>query len=291
MILLAGATGQLGSAVYNALKKEYGTNFKCLDINADKLETYKNEGIPVFCNDLSDIEEIKKILQDVDSVISVVGLQRETETLTHMDVDYGRNKNLLQAALKTGVRHFAYVSALQTREDAPRNVHKAKWLMEEELKKSGMDYTIFRPSGFFTDFIHYFGKKCKHSNSFTLIGSGNMKIQPISIDDLAMCLVMSSKTPAAKNKIFVIGGPEVMTLNELIEYYAEFFSKRIKIRHIPMGLMKFFAALTFDKVISRDFLKRLETDSICNVMAVKETFKINFTSLRDYIRNFDWSKI
>jgi len=291
MILLAGAAGQLGSAVYKVLKKEHGTQFRCLDIKSEKLGQYKEEGIEIFEIDLAKGEGIEDALKDVKAVISVVGLQRESEETTHMDVDFGGNKNLLTAAINAGVKHFSYVSALQTAKDAPRNVHKAKWLMEEELRKSPIKYTIFRPSGFFTDFIYYFGKKCKEGNTYTSIGDGKMKIQPINIDELAYCLVKAHETPPSYNKVFTVGGPEVITLNELIEFYAEFFNKKIKIRHIPMGLMKFFATITFNKIISNDFLKRLETDSVCDITEIKSAFQIEFTSLKDYIRAFDWSKV
>jgi len=291
MILLAGGAGQLGSAVYRVLRKEYDTDFRCLDIKSEKLNEYRKDGVEVFEINLSKGKGIAEALKGVKAVISVVGLQRESETVTYMDVDYGGNKNLLYASKEAGVEHFSYVSALQTAENAPRKVHRAKWLMEEELRKSGMNHTIFRPSGFFSDFIYYFGKKCKDGNTFTIIGDGNMKIQPINIDELALCLVKSHQTPGAFNKVFTAGGPEVITLNELIEFYAEFFRKEIKIRHIPMGLMKFFATITFNKVISKDFLTRLETDSICDISEIKSAFGIEFTSLKDYIRKFDWSKV
>ncbi|RMF92709.1 MAG: NAD-dependent epimerase/dehydratase family protein [Candidatus Schekmanbacteria bacterium] len=291
MILLAGAAGQLGSAVYRVLRKEYGTDFRCIDIKSDKLEAYKQEGVETFAIDLAKGEGLDEPLKGVKAVISVVGLQKETPELTYMDVDYGANKNLLDASIKEGVEHFSYVSALQTAKDAPRKVHRAKWLMEEELRKSPIKYTIFRPSGFFTDFIYYFGKKCKEEDTFTIIGDGNMKIQPINIDELAYCLVKAHQTPAAYNKVFPVGGPEVITLNELIEFYAMFFNKEIKIRHIPMWLMKFLATITFNKLISKDFLVRLETDSVCDISEIKEAFQIEFTSLKDYIRNFDWSKV
>lgn len=291
MILLAGAAGQLGSAVYKVLKKEHGTQFRCIDIKSEKLEQYKKEGIETFEINLAKGDGLEEALKGVKAVISVVGLQRESEDVTYMDVDYGGNKNLLNASIDAGIEHFSYVSALQTAKDAPRKVHRAKWMMEEELRKSPIKYTIFRPSGFATDFIYYFGKKCKEENTFTFMGDGNMKIQPINVDELAYCLVKAYKTPASYNKVFTVGGPEVITLNELIEFYAEFFNKKIKIRHIPMGLMKFLATISFNKIISKDFLTRLETDSVCDISEIKSAFQIEFTSLKDYIRKFDWTKI
>jgi len=65
----------------------------------------------------------------------------------------------------------------------------------------------------------------------------------------------------------------------------------MKIRHIPMGLMEFLATVTGGKIMSRDFLLRLKTDSICDSKEVREATGVEFTSLKDYIKKFDWSKI
>jgi len=290
MILLAGAAGTLGGAVVNALKNE-NLKFRCLDLKEDKLKEYEKNGIEIICGNLSDRDTIGKALQGVKTVISVVGLQKENEEVKYMDVDFKGNRNLMEASKRLGAEQFIYVSALGTSPDAKRKVHQAKWLMEEALRNSGLKYTIFRPSGFFSDFVFYFGKQCKEKNSFTLIGSGEMKVQPIHIDDLAKCIVKSIGNPKAFNKVFPIGGPDRMTLNELIEFYGEFFGKKIKIRHVPMGLMEFLATVTGGKIMSRDFLLRLKTDSICDSREVRETTGVEFTSLKDYIKKFDWSKI
>ena len=206
MILLAGAAGTLGSAVVNALKNE-NLKFRCLDINAEKLKEYEKQGIEIVCGSLTERETIDRVLQGVKTVISVVGLQRETKTIKYMDVDFNGNRNLMEASKRSGAEQFIYVSALGTSPEAKRKVHQAKWLMEEALCSSGLKYTIFRPSGFFSDFVSYFGKQCKEKNTFILIGSGEMKVQPIHIDDLAKCIVRSIGNEKAFNKVFPAGGP------------------------------------------------------------------------------------
>ena len=118
-----------------------------------------------------------------------------------------------------------------------------------------------------------------------------MKVQPVHIDDLAKCIVKSIGNEKAFNKVFPAGGPDRMTLNELIGFYGEFFWKKIKIRHIPMGLLEFLATITGGKPISKDFLLRLKTDSICDSKELKEATGVEFTSLKDYIRKIDWSKV
>src|SRR3972149_7896607 len=207
-----------------------------------------------------------------------------------MDLDFKGNRNLMEAAKRLGAEQFIYVSALGTSPEAKRKVHQAKWLMEEALRSSGLKYTIFRPSGFFSDFVSYFGRQCKRKNTFTLIGSGEMKVQPIHIDDLAKCIVKSIGNEKAFNKVFSAGGPDRLTLNGLIAFYGEFFGKKIKIRHIPMGLLEFLATITGGKPISKDFLLRLKTDSICDSKELKEATGVEFTSLKEFIKKIDWSK-
>lgn len=283
MILLAGAAGMLGSAVCRALKKD-NLKFIAIDVNADKLKNLESLAEKTMVCDLSKKENLKDILKGVKTVISTVGLQRESEKVTYMDVDFQGNKNLLDAAKANGAEQFIYVSALATKENAPRKVHQAKWLMECALRDSGMNYTIFRPSGFMTDYIWYFGKEMKVKDTFEILGDGGMKVQPIHIDDLGTCIVKAAGNKKAYNKIFPIGGPEAMTLNQILDFYQDFFNRKVNIVRTPLEEAE-------KRGMPKDFLLRMKTDSICDITDVKNTFGLKFRSLKECVKEVDWSKV
>ena len=78
MILLAGAAGMLGSAVCRALKKD-NLKFIAIDVNAEKLKNIESLATKTVVCDLSKKEDLKDILKGVETVISTVGLQRESD--------------------------------------------------------------------------------------------------------------------------------------------------------------------------------------------------------------------
>ena len=283
MILLAGAAGTLGSAVARALKKE-NQKFIAIDVNSEKLKAIEGLAEKTAVCDMSKKESLSGILKEVKTVISTVGLQRESENVTYMDVDFQGNKNLLDAAKANGAEQFIYVSALATKKDAPRKVHQAKWLMECALKDSGMTYTIFRPSGFMSDYIWYFGKEMKTKDTFEIMGDGEMRVQPIHIDDLGTCIAKAIGNKKASNKIFPIGGPEAISLNQILDFYQEFFKRQVKIIRTPLEEAE-------KRGIPKDFLLRMKTDSVCDITDVKNAFGLKFRSLKDCVREVDWSKV
>lgn len=109
-VLVGGATGYLGKYLLAALKKQ-GYSSIALARNLKKLP--KNAADTFIQAEVTQAETLKGICQNVDIVISTVGITRQKDGLTYMDVDYQANANLLEEALRSGVKKFIYVSLLK----------------------------------------------------------------------------------------------------------------------------------------------------------------------------------
>ena len=107
--------------------------------------------------------------------------------------------------------------------------------MEQESIGSGLEYTIFRPSFVFGrgGALPTFMKQVRYSPVVTVIGSGEPRIQPIWIDDVAAHFARALDTPAAANKTFEIGGPDIVTWDELYRTIAKVLGKRRGLAHVP----------------------------------------------------------
>ncbi len=109
-VLLAGATGYLGRFITQELiDRGYETkivvrNKEKVKLNAPNLEIIEAQ--------VTKPESIKNICKNVDIVISTVGITRQKDGLTYMDVDYQANANLIDEAKKSGVKKFIYISVL-----------------------------------------------------------------------------------------------------------------------------------------------------------------------------------
>jgi nucleoside-diphosphate-sugar epimerase len=114
---------------------------------------------------------------------------------------------------------------------------QAKVRFEEELKKSGLDYSIVYPNGFFSDMLEYL-RMAKKGRGY-VFGSGENKINPIHGQDLAEVCV---KAATCDDKEINIGGPDILTHNEILTLAFNSFNKRTKISGIPIWIRNFLLA-------------------------------------------------
>ncbi len=230
-VLIAGATGYLGQyLVQEARKRGYWT--RALTRDAQKLEHLREYVDDVFVGQVTDQGSISRICQDIDLVVSAVGITRQRDGLSYMDVDYQGNRNLLDVALGSNVSKFAYVSALNADLLLDLKIAEAKEKFVRELEESSMDHIILRPSGFFSDMLEFL--KMARKGKVYLFGEGEYKINPIHGQDLAEVCVAALTKP---EKEVEIGGPETFTHNQVAELVFEVLNKKPTILHMPLWLV------------------------------------------------------
>lgn len=147
-VLLAGATGYLGSYLLQVLI-ENKNQVVAIARNPNKLKNSNENYLEIKQAEVTKPETLKDICKGIDTVISTVGITRQKEGLTYMDVDYKANLNLLAEAKKSDVKHFIYVSAINGDKYRNLKIFEAKEKFVDTLKSSGLNYTIVRPNVFF----------------------------------------------------------------------------------------------------------------------------------------------
>ena len=227
-ILLAGSTGYLGRHILKELRN-WQIPVKAVAREPEKLRTFvQNDLISVIKAEVTKPESLINLCDGIDTVISTVGITRQKDGLTYMDVDYQANMNLLNEAQRSGVRKFIYVSAIDG--DKLRHLHilEAKEKFVDALKASGLEYSIIRPNGFYSDMRDFLDMA--RSGRVYLFGDGEFKLNPIYGADLAEVVV---KAIAQKEKEISVGGPDLLTQNEIAEMALNAWGNNIKITHIP----------------------------------------------------------
>ena len=119
--------------------------------------------------------------------------------------------------------------------------------MEQEVVRSGVEHTIFRPSFVFGrdgGALPTFVKQVRLSPVVTVIGNGQQRIQPIWVDDLAEYVARGLDLPAAANRSFELGGPDVVTWDELYLTIARVLGKKRRLVHVPAAVARGGARLT-----------------------------------------------
>lgn len=231
-VLLAGATGYLGGFLLKVLIEKQN-QVVAIVRNPRKLMHTNENYLEIKQAEVTKPETLRDICKGIDTVISTVGITRQKDGLTYMDVDYTANMNLLKEAKRSGVKHFVYVSAINGDKHRNLKIFEAKEKFVDALKSSGLNYTIVRPNGFFSD-MKDFLQMAKSSRVY-LFGSGRQKFNPIHGEDLARAI---ADTFDDNNKEIAIGGPDILSLNDIGEIALKAFDKPLKIVHLPDCLRK-----------------------------------------------------
>ncbi|CAM3331192.1 SDR family oxidoreductase [Zobellia roscoffensis] len=232
-VLLAGATGYLGGYIAKELQiRKIET--KILVRNLEKTAHLKSEHSTIFQVEVTQAESLKGLFKGVNTVISTVGITRQKDGLTYMQVDYQANKNLLDEAKRAGVRKFIYVSVLNGRLHRNLKMVEAKEAFVDELLQSGLDFTVVRPNGFFSDMKDFLDMAKK--GRVYLFGSGEQKFNPIHGQDLAAACI--DAIGSVKTEIG-IGGPDILTHNEVAQMALLANGKPINIVRFPHAIRKF----------------------------------------------------
>lgn len=219
--------------------KSRGYFVRALARSPEKLDHMKDEIDEVVKGEITEPESLKDICNGIDIVFSSVGITKQKSKLTFKDVDYQGNKNLLEVARKAGAKKFIYVSVFNGPNLLHLDIIKAHEDFVNELKASGINYTIIRPNGYFSDMGVFFNMAKK--GRIYLFGSGNNRINPIHGADLAVTCVDALE--GEKQEINV-GGPHVLKYREVAKLAFEAQGKPVRITSIPIWLTRFMVAVT-----------------------------------------------
>lgn len=290
MILVTGASGFVGRHVVQALLSS-GKDVRALVRDPQKAASL---GCELVEGDMTDAASLRRAVEGVEAVVHLVAVrQGKEEKFQRVMVQGGRD--LLDAAKEAGVKRFLLMSALGASEENKDLVpyYRAKWDVEQLVSSSGIDHVIFRPSFIFGrdgGIIPTFRQLVKLAPVTPVIGSGERRIQPLWVDDMAAYFVKALDLQAATNRSFEVGGPEAVTWNEFWARFREALGVRHRPTiHVPIGLMRVNALLTErlpgDIPLTRDLLTMLEhEDNVVTNDEAVQVFQIPLVPLDEQLR-------
>jgi NADH dehydrogenase len=290
-ILVTGATGFVGPHVANAIV-DAGHEVRVLERTPG---SWRKAGIrcqEAVQGDMTDPDSLRRAVHGVDVVVHLVAI-RQGKPERFQQVMIEGTRNLLAAA--QGVERFVLMSALGTEERTKDLIpyYNAKWQQEQDVKASGLEHVIFRPSFAFGrdgGILPTFLKLAKLSPFTGIVGSGEQRIEPLWIDDVGAYFATSVDLPEAANRTFELGGPDVVTWNELWKRIrAELGIRRRPTVHLPTSLMRIPATVTErlpgNVPLTRDLLTMLEAgDNVVTNDDAVRTFRLPLVPLDEQLR-------
>lgn len=226
-VLVAGATGYLGRHIV----KQYmsmGWNVRALVRNSKAARASGLVATELFEGEATNPSTLRGAMDGVDLVISALGITRQRDGLSYWDVDYQANANLLADALAANVERFAYVHVLNAHKMENVPLVAAKQAFVDRLQAAPIQSTVIAPSGFFSDMGDFLNMA--EAGRVFLFGPGHLKLNPIDGVDLAEAIAGAIRD---ERDYVPIGGPDVLTQNELAEIAFEALGKPAKIVHLP----------------------------------------------------------
>lgn len=274
-VVLAGAFGRLGSDILRALVRD-GHDVLAVDMILRELDgiegSYEKKQV-----DVTKPEQLAGLCEGADAVITTVGLTRTSAEVTNYDIDYRGNLNLLNEAKRAGVKKFAYVSVLKADRAPKVPMLHAKYLLEEALKASGIDYVIFRPTGYFYDIAKVF-KPMIEKGEVTLLGKKPVSANVIDTTDLADFMLLHLND---KNVTYDIGGTETYTYEQIARMFFAAAGKEPVIKHAPPFLFDVLAFVNKLKKNGKEAILRFSKWTLTESMVAEHRF--GRLSFKEYI--------
>lgn len=244
-VLVTGGTGFIGSHIVRRLLSK-GHRVAIMTRNPAKRSPGLPAGVEVRSGDITDTASLRTAMAGVEVVINAVQfpnhpVENPRKGHTYMAVDGEGTVRQVEAAKAAGVSRFIYLSGAGTRQGQTFPWFRAKLRAEGAIRSSGIPYTIFQPSW-------VYGPEDRSMNKFVtfarylpfipVIGSGKTKVSPVHVDDLAEVVAASVTLPQSVNQTYQVGGPQDLTMDEIITTMLQIMGKKRPLFHHPAWFMK-----------------------------------------------------
>lgn len=244
MIVVTGGSGYIGSHIVWKLV-EAGEQVRVMVHNSERAKQEgRLAGLPVewVQGDVTRPETLPAVMQGADAVIHTVAIAIEKGGRTYEEINYAGTVNVVDAAKAAGVTRFLNMSQLGADSRLPYRFLASKGKAQEYVAQSGLDWTAFRPSSVWgpeDEFANSFAKLIPLTPLiFPIIGDENARFELVWVGDVATALVKALHDPATIHQEYELGGPEVLTLEEVERRTLQALGRKRTLVHMPMSLIK-----------------------------------------------------
>lgn len=236
-LLIIGGTGTLGrQIVLQALKKGYQVH--CLVRDFKKARFLRRWGATLVYGDLKWPHSFPRILKGVTAVIDA-STSRVTEPDELTIIDYEAKLVFIEIAKASDIQRLIFFSSKKYKRFLPfarsRGIPllSVKSQIEDELKDSGIPYTIFRITGFYQGLIEEYAIPILE-NLPLWVTDEEAKVSFLDTQDIAKLCLRSLQLPYTANQTFMLTGLKKQITSEMICICEQLAGQSAKIRKIPL---------------------------------------------------------
>ena len=256
-VALFGSTGFVGSYIVKKLISEAFIPRELVRKESELKITSESE---VIYGDIQDRNSVLETIEGTEAVIYNIGIIRQLpkKNITFKELHFDGVNSCIEIAKSIGVKQFILMSANGVKPDGTE-YQRTKWQADEALKKSGLNWTIFRPSLIFGDPGGQGRPEfCTQIRDDMLslpipaplfyegllpFNAGSFSMSPIHVDNVAAFFVKAIAEESCNGKIYNLGGPESLTWKEIIHQIALASKKRTWKIPAPVFAVKIAASM------------------------------------------------
>ncbi len=221
IILITGATGQVGSHVVRQLSTE-GKQFRALVRSQEKAAAMDAPSVEAVIGDFSQSETLDAALTGIEKLFLLsVGSPDQVEL----------QGNVIEAAQRAGVRHIVKLSILGTSPDAPTGLGRWHAQTEEQIRESGIAYTFLRPGSFMQNLMMSADTIKTQGAIYAPMRDG--KFSPVDARDIAAVAVATLTEDGHKGKTYDITGPEAVSYADVAKKISAAIGKTVTYVDVP----------------------------------------------------------
>lgn len=281
-IFVTGGTGFVGNKVVKHLA-EAGHQLVVLVRPGSENKLPKCSNVCVHIGDITEPEGLAGGLRGCEAVVHLVGIIREIpeHNITFERLHVMATRRLLDIAASLGVRRYLHMSANGVRARSVAAYHRTKWLAEEAVRASSLEWTIFRPSLIFGpggEFVRMLASMVRKLPIVPVVGDGRYRLQPVAVEQVAQTYLKALSMPETVHRIFHLCGAESYSFDEILDLTGQVLgrSKVIKF-HQPLPLVRPVVGLLENLrgfPITLDQLTMLLEGNVCDPHPWADTFGI-----------------
>jgi len=242
MILIAGGTGQLGTRVVELLTTR-GLEVRVLTREPARAQHLKSDLTEVVPGDVENRADVVRAARGAGTIISAIHGFTGNKDHGPRAVDWKGNGNLIKAAKAGGAEHFILDSVQQAAPDHPGELYRMKYMAEQELRASGLAWTIIRPTAYMETWGKLVGEPLVKTGKTMVFGRGNNPINFVSAYDVARFVELAVVDPALRNAVIEVSGPENLTMRQVVSTFERETGKKGKVSSVPLPAMRVMSVL------------------------------------------------
>ena len=233
MLLLTGATGQVGSALLGRLLAE-GVPVRCLVREPRRLGA-RRVRVQIALGDLADPPSFRNAMRGVDTVVHLAASIRDQPRGSIEELVGIATWRMVQAAERAGVERFLFFSALGACTHSRARFLRAKALAEQAVREAGVRSVVFSPSIVYAPGDRWLTllERLALLPAMPVSGSGRAVYQPIWTEDAADCVMGALREPDLASESFELAGPQTLSHEEVVRVVLRSLNRRRPLVHVP----------------------------------------------------------